>query len=138
MIEHVLDRERERTYLAALRRLNRCQRRYLALRIEGGQSFGEIAARTGSSEDGAHACVARAIRAITDYVLATAAWGAPFLPRLRVCGTTTPSAHKSCLVGGERYVLTCHRYIQKLGQSVLLGKVYSEDSCHRLQRVAVS
>jgi RNA polymerase sigma-70 factor (ECF subfamily) len=73
VLEHVLGRERECTYLAALRRLNSCQRRHLALRIEGGLSFGEIAAHTGSSEDGARMRVARAIRAITEHVVATAA-----------------------------------------------------------------
>jgi RNA polymerase sigma-70 factor (ECF subfamily) len=73
VLEHVLGRERECTYLAALGRLNSCQRRHLALRIEGGLSFGEIAARTGSSENGARMRVARAIRAITHHVVVMAA-----------------------------------------------------------------
>jgi RNA polymerase sigma factor (sigma-70 family) len=73
VLEHVLGRERECTYLAALGRLSGCQRRHLALRIESGLSFGEIAARTGGSEDGARMRVARAIRAITDHVVAAAA-----------------------------------------------------------------
>ena len=73
VLEHVLGRERERAYLAALGRLNGAQRRHLALRIESGLSFGEIAARTGGSEDGARMRVARAMRAIARQVVTAAA-----------------------------------------------------------------
>jgi RNA polymerase sigma-70 factor (ECF subfamily) len=65
VLEHALLHERERAYAFALQRLNRCQRQHLALRLEHGMSFGEIAAHVGGSEDGARMRVSRALRAMT-------------------------------------------------------------------------
>ena len=73
VLDLLLGHERECAYLAALRRLSDCQRRHLALRIDGGLSFSEIAACTGNSEDGARMRVARALRAISRQVGAVAA-----------------------------------------------------------------
>lgn len=73
VLEHALLRERECAYSYALQRLNRCQRQHLALRIEHGMSFGEIAARVGGSEDGARMRVSRALRAMTRQLAGQAA-----------------------------------------------------------------
>ncbi|HST27212.1 MAG TPA: sigma-70 family RNA polymerase sigma factor, partial [Rudaea sp.] len=60
----VLAHERARAYASALRALNARQRRCVRLRVEHGMSFGEIAAATGGSEDGARMIVARALRSL--------------------------------------------------------------------------
>lgn len=59
-----LAHERERAYASALRALNARQRRHVRLRVEHGMSFGEIAAATGGSEDGARMIVTRALRSL--------------------------------------------------------------------------
>ena len=59
-----LAHERERAYARALRALNARQRRHVALRVEHGMSFDEIAAATGGSIDGARMVVARALRTL--------------------------------------------------------------------------
>lgn len=73
VLDHVLSSERQSAYLSALRRLGSCQRQFLALRIDAGLSFSEIAARTGNSEDGARMRVARALRSMTRQLAAVAA-----------------------------------------------------------------
>jgi RNA polymerase sigma factor (sigma-70 family) len=60
----VLAHERARAYASALRALNARQRRCVRLRVEHGMSFGEIAAATGGSEDGARMIVVRALRSL--------------------------------------------------------------------------
>ena len=59
-----LAHERERAYASALRALNPRQRRHVALRVEHGMSFDEIASATGGSIDGARMVVARALRTL--------------------------------------------------------------------------
>jgi len=73
VLEHAMTAERQSAYLTALRRLGRCQRQHLALRVDAGLSFSEIAARTGNSEDGARMRVARALRSMTRQLAAVAA-----------------------------------------------------------------
>jgi RNA polymerase sigma-70 factor (ECF subfamily) len=73
VFEHALGRERNEVCTSALQRLSRCQREHIALRFECGMSFGEIAAHTGNSEDGARMRVARALRAMARYVAPAAA-----------------------------------------------------------------
>jgi RNA polymerase sigma factor (sigma-70 family) len=69
-IDRMLDLERECAYVTALRRLNGRQRRHIELRVEQGLSFGEIAALTGGSKDGARMMVTRALRNLTQCVSA--------------------------------------------------------------------
>jgi DNA-directed RNA polymerase specialized sigma24 family protein len=56
-----------------LRALNARQRRHVRLRVEHGMSFGEIAAATGGSEDGARMIVARAVRVLSAHLSSLAA-----------------------------------------------------------------
>jgi RNA polymerase sigma factor (sigma-70 family) len=72
-IDRMLDLERECVYASALRRLSGRQRRHIELRVEQGLSFGEIAALTGSSKDGARMMVARALRNLSRCVSTAAA-----------------------------------------------------------------
>jgi RNA polymerase sigma factor (sigma-70 family) len=69
----VLAHERARAYTSALRALNARQRRHVRLRVEHGMSFGEIAAATGGSEDGARMIVARAMRVLSEHLSSLAA-----------------------------------------------------------------
>jgi RNA polymerase sigma factor (sigma-70 family) len=69
----VLAHERARAYASALRALNARQRRHVRLRVEHGMSFGEIAAATGGSEDGARMIVARAMRVLSEHLSSLAA-----------------------------------------------------------------
>lgn len=64
-VDQVLQRERESAYASALRSLSGRQRRHIELRVEHGMSFGEIAALTGGSKDGARMMVARALRSLS-------------------------------------------------------------------------
>jgi len=63
-IDEVLQLERECAYASALGRLSGRQRRHIEMRVEQGLSFGEIAALTGGSKDGARMMVARALRSL--------------------------------------------------------------------------
>jgi RNA polymerase sigma factor (sigma-70 family) len=69
----VLAHERARAYASALRALNARQRRHVRLRVEHGMSFGEIAAATGGSEDGARMIVTRAMRVLSEQLSSLAA-----------------------------------------------------------------
>lgn len=64
-IDEVLQTERECAYASALRRLSGRQRQHIEMRVERGLSFGEIAALTGGSKDGARMMVARALRSLS-------------------------------------------------------------------------
>jgi len=65
VVEALLEHERERAYAAALARLNGRQRTHVAMRIERGMTFNEIARETGGSADGARMTVTRALHAMT-------------------------------------------------------------------------
>ena len=69
----VLAQERAHAYTSALRALNARQRRHVRLRVEHGMSYGEIAAATGGSEDGARMVVARAMRSLEQQLAPLAA-----------------------------------------------------------------
>jgi RNA polymerase sigma factor (sigma-70 family) len=73
VVEQMLGHERERAYAGAMRRLNPRQQEHIALRIEFGMSFREIATRVGGSTDGARMTVTRALRAMTAHLAAAAA-----------------------------------------------------------------
>jgi RNA polymerase sigma-70 factor (ECF subfamily) len=62
VVEQMLGHERERAYTGALRKLNPRQQEHVALRIELGMSFREIAIRVGGSADGARMTVMRGLR----------------------------------------------------------------------------
>lgn len=62
--DEVLALEREHALASALENLSHRQRHFVELRVRLGMSFGEIAAATGGSTDGARMIVARSIRAI--------------------------------------------------------------------------
>ena len=68
-----LAHERERAYASALRALNARQRRHIALRIEHGMSFGEIAAAIGGNSDSARMIVVRAMRTLAQQLSPLAA-----------------------------------------------------------------
>jgi RNA polymerase sigma factor (sigma-70 family) len=71
VIGQMLGHERACAYAGALSKLNRRQREHVALRIEYGMSFGEIAAQTGGNADSARMIVVRALRSMSQ-CLATA------------------------------------------------------------------
>jgi RNA polymerase sigma-70 factor (ECF subfamily) len=62
VVEQMIGDERERAYAGALRKLNPRQQEHIALRIEFGMSFREIANRVGGSTDGARMTVTRGLR----------------------------------------------------------------------------
>ena len=62
VVEQMLGHERECAYAGAMRRLNPRQREHIAMRIEYGMSFREIANRVGGSTDGARMTVTRGLR----------------------------------------------------------------------------
>jgi RNA polymerase sigma factor (sigma-70 family) len=65
VLGQMLGHERACAYAGALNKLNRRQRQHVALRIEYGMSFGEIAAQTGGNADSARMIVARALRSMS-------------------------------------------------------------------------
>lgn len=65
VLDAMLEHERSHCYARALRQLNRRQRMHLALRVEHGMSFEEIAREVGGSADGARMIVTRALRAMS-------------------------------------------------------------------------
>jgi RNA polymerase sigma factor (sigma-70 family) len=65
VVEQMLAHERERAFRRALQHLDRRQREHVALRMESGMSFGEIAQRFGGNADSARMIVARAMRVLT-------------------------------------------------------------------------
>ena len=73
VVAQVLGDEREQAYTCALRKLNPRQQEHIALRVELGMSFREIAARVGGSADGARMTVTRGLRAMTEHLAAVAA-----------------------------------------------------------------
>ena len=73
VVEQMLGHERERAYAGAMRRLNSRQQEHIALRIEFGMSFREIANRVGGSTDGARMTVARGLRTMTAHLTSAAA-----------------------------------------------------------------
>jgi len=73
VVEQMLGHERERAYAGALRSLNPRQQEHIALRIEFGMSFREIANRVGGSTDGARMTVARGLRTMTEHLASAAA-----------------------------------------------------------------
>jgi RNA polymerase sigma factor (sigma-70 family) len=72
VVEQLLGHERERAYAGALRKLNPRQQEHVALRIEFGMSFREIATRVGGSADGARMTVTRGLRAMTEHLASAA------------------------------------------------------------------
>jgi len=64
VVEQALAHERERAFRRALQHLDRRQREHVALRMEAGLSFGEIAQRVGGNADSARMIVARALRTL--------------------------------------------------------------------------
>jgi RNA polymerase sigma-70 factor (ECF subfamily) len=73
VVEQMLGHERELAYAGALRRLNPRQQEHIALRIEFGMSFREIATRVGGSADGARMTVTRGMRAMSEHLASAAA-----------------------------------------------------------------
>ena len=73
VVEQMIGDERERAYAGALRKLNPRQQEHIALRIEFGMSFREIASRVGGSADGARMTVTRSLRAMTEHLASMAA-----------------------------------------------------------------
>ncbi len=73
VIDHLLDFERQQAFLAALSKLKPRQQRHIALRIEHGLSFREIAGEVGGSADSARMIVTRAVRAMGEHLTAAAA-----------------------------------------------------------------
>jgi RNA polymerase sigma factor (sigma-70 family) len=73
VVEQMIGHERERAYAGAMRRLNPRQQEHIALRIEFGMSFREIATQVGGSTDGARMTVTRGLRAMTEHLASAAA-----------------------------------------------------------------
>lgn len=73
VVEQMLGQEREYAYAGALRRLTPHQRKHVALRIEFGMSFREIATQVGGSTDGARMTVVRALRTMSEHLAPAAA-----------------------------------------------------------------
>jgi DNA-directed RNA polymerase specialized sigma24 family protein len=65
VVGQMLGHERACAYAGALNKLNRRQREHVALRIEYGMSFVEIAAQTGGNADSARMVVSRALRSMS-------------------------------------------------------------------------
>lgn len=70
VVGQMLGHERASAYAGALRRLSQRQRQHVALRIEYGMSFGEIADHVGGNADSARMIVARAMRNMTECLAA--------------------------------------------------------------------
>jgi RNA polymerase sigma-70 factor, ECF subfamily len=73
VVAQMLGLERELAYAGALRRLNPRQQEHIALRIDFGMSFREIASRVGGSADGARMTVTRGLRTMTEHLASAAA-----------------------------------------------------------------
>ncbi len=73
VIDSMLVREDQRLYASALGKLNHRQQKHLAMRLELGMSFREIAAQVGGSVDGARMTVTRALRVMSEHLAAIAA-----------------------------------------------------------------
>jgi RNA polymerase sigma-70 factor (ECF subfamily) len=68
VVEQMLGYERECALADALGKLNRRQQQHLAMRVESGMTFREIATQVGGSTDGARMTVTRALRSMSEYL----------------------------------------------------------------------
>ncbi len=73
VVDSMLVDEGNRLYTTALGKLNHRQQEHLAMRLELGMSFREIAAQVGGSVDGARMTVTRALRVMSEHLAAIAA-----------------------------------------------------------------
>ncbi len=73
VIDSMLVHEGHRLYTSAFDKLNYRQQEHLAMRLELGMSFREIAAQVGGSVDGARMTVTRALRVMSEHLAAIAA-----------------------------------------------------------------